>query len=96
MKLLGHVYYAHGTYLEVEPHRRLVFTFGWEHVPFVRATDSVVTVEFHDRDGQTEIVITHERLAGRPLRALHREGWERCLDLLARLQWPQDAGVVGA
>jgi uncharacterized protein YndB with AHSA1/START domain len=94
MKLLGHVYYAHGEYLEIERNRRLVFTFGWERVPFVRVTDSVVTVEFHDRNGQTEVVITHERLASRSLRLLHREGWERCLDFLGRLPWPRDAGVV--
>ena len=86
MKLLGHVYYAFGEYVEVEPVQRLVFTFGWEQVPFVRMTDSVVTVEFHDQDSQTEVVITHERLGGRALRSMHRQGWEGCLDLLVELQ----------
>jgi uncharacterized protein YndB with AHSA1/START domain len=86
MKLLGHEYYAFGEYVEVEPVHRLVFTFGWEQVPFVRLTESVVTVEFHDQGSQTEIVITHERLDSRSLRSLHRRGWDRCLDLLAQMQ----------
>jgi uncharacterized protein YndB with AHSA1/START domain len=83
MKLLGHVYYAVGEYLEVEPPERLVFTFGWERA-LVRLTDSLVTVEFADRGDDTEVVITHERLPRRSLRALHGMGWRECLDNLSR------------
>ena len=84
MKLLGHVYYAVGEYVEVDPPKRLVFTFGWERA-LVRLTDSVVTVEFIDRAHETEVVITHERLPNRAQRALHRAGWRACLSNLDRL-----------
>jgi glutathione S-transferase len=78
MKLLGHVYYAVGEYLEVDPPNRLVFTFGWERA-LVRLTDSVVTVDFERHDDGTDVVITHERLGTRTLRAMHATGWRNCL-----------------
>ena len=85
MKLLGHVYYAVGEYIAVEPPDRLVFTFGWERTLLVRVTDSLVTVEFNDHGDDTEVVITHERLPGRSVRALHGMGWRVCLRNLGRL-----------
>jgi uncharacterized protein YndB with AHSA1/START domain len=83
MKLLGHRYYAHGEYIEVDPPKRLVFTFGWERA-LVRLTDSLVTVEFADRGDHTEVIITHERLPTRGQRALHAAGWRNCLVNLDR------------
>jgi uncharacterized protein YndB with AHSA1/START domain len=83
MKLLGHVYYAVGEYIEVDPPNRLVFTFGWDRA-LVRLTDSLVTVEFTERGERTEVVITHERLTSRTLRTLHRLGWSECLANLDR------------
>ncbi|MFL5821421.1 MAG: SRPBCC domain-containing protein [Solirubrobacteraceae bacterium] len=84
MKLFGHVYYAVGEYVEVEPPHRLVFTFGWERA-LVRLTDSVVTVELAGHGDQTEVVITHERLGTRTLRAMHAAGWRTCLTYLGRI-----------
>lgn len=76
--------YMVGTYLEVEEPERLVFTMGWEGVPFVRLSDSRVTVEFRDEGGATEIVLTHERLRHRGLRELHLFGWKSNLSSLER------------
>jgi uncharacterized protein YndB with AHSA1/START domain len=84
MTALGRSFSAFGEYVEITPPERLVFSFGWERVPFVRLTDSVVTVELAERGGHTELVLTHERLANRGLRAWHRMGWRSCLDELAR------------
>ena len=85
MRMLGRPYYAFGEYVEVDPPRRLVFTFGWDRVPFVRLTDSLVTVELLERGDETEVVVTHERLASRTLRAMHRAGWHDTLAELAAL-----------
>jgi uncharacterized protein YndB with AHSA1/START domain len=80
-----------GSYLEVDPPKRLVFTFGWEAPPpgeglgDLEALDSRVTVQFRDRGASTEVSITHERLDTAALRAFHRWGWETTLDQLARM-----------
>lgn len=83
--------YIVGSYLEVDPPERLVFTFGWEDPPPVdglgdlETLDSRVTVRFRDLGGSTEVSITHERLDTSELRAFHRWGWETTLDQLARI-----------
>lgn len=88
---------AFGTYLEVEPPDRLVYTFGWSsEVPVARVlgtamdlprpdAESRVTVEFVDRDGSTEVRLTHELLDTRRNRAFHRVGWNSSLKRFAAL-----------
>ncbi len=83
MKLPGHTYFAVGEFVEVDPPKRLAFTFGWEHA-IVKLTDSLVTVKFENRGEQTEVVLTHERLATRAMRMLHGWGWRGLLNDLAR------------
>ncbi len=70
-----------GRYLEITPPERLVFTMGWEEFPFVHMDReaSTVTVDFIDRDGRTEVVLTHERQPNRRVRVLHRIGWSGSL-----------------
>jgi uncharacterized protein YndB with AHSA1/START domain len=64
--------YEHqGEYLAIEPPSLLSFTWISE------ATDlrpTVVTVELHERDGGTELVLTHRRLPPNQVEA-HRQGW---------------------
>ena len=84
LERLGRVWYMVGEYVEVDPPVRIVSTFGWEGVPLVDVTDSLLTVEFGERDRGTEVVITHERLASRRLRALHGVGWRMTLATLGR------------
>jgi uncharacterized protein YndB with AHSA1/START domain len=60
-----------GEYLLIEPPARLSFTWisqATDHKP------SVVTIDFLERSGGTELVLTHQRL---PLSQLesHRNGW---------------------
>jgi uncharacterized protein YndB with AHSA1/START domain len=73
-----------GTYREVVPPERLVYTWRWETgVP--ASPESLVVVEFHDRDGATEIVLTHQGLPGDEPVEPYSEGWESGLDRLERL-----------
>jgi uncharacterized protein YndB with AHSA1/START domain len=76
-----------GRYLEISPPQRLVFTLGWEEVPLVRMDRdaSKVTVEFHERGDETEVVLTHERQPNRRVRAWHSWGWKGSLRKLDRL-----------
>src|SRR5438105_6022386 len=41
--------HAFGTYLEVDPPARLVYTIAWEGFP--NGPESLVSVEFHELDG---------------------------------------------
>jgi uncharacterized protein YndB with AHSA1/START domain len=78
----GEPSHAFGTFREVEPPRRLVYTWGWEGGEFDGLADTLVTVEFHPRGAEaTEIVLTHERLEPGAVEP-HRSGW---LDTLERV-----------
>ncbi len=67
-----------GTYKEIDPHRRLVFT--WES-PF-SADDSTVTLDFAPGDGGTEVTLTHTRFPSEESRDNHAGGWAKILELL--------------
>ena len=69
-----------GVYREVDPPRRLVYTWTWETNPDV--TDSVVTVEFLERGASTEVVLRHEALPSVESRDRHAVGWGGCMDKL--------------
>jgi uncharacterized protein YndB with AHSA1/START domain len=81
--------YVHliGRYLEITPPKRLVFTMGWEDFPTVHMDRdaSTVTVDFHEANGGTEVVLTHERQPSRRIRTLHRIGWGGSFRKLNRL-----------
>jgi uncharacterized protein YndB with AHSA1/START domain len=86
-----------GTYLEVEPPERLVSTFEWESEAALAGLlgralalpheggESRLTVEFSERDGSTEVRITHELLDKRRNRSFHRVGWNHSLDKFASM-----------
>jgi uncharacterized protein YndB with AHSA1/START domain len=89
--------YVGGTYLEVEPPERLVFTFAWEEDPgsaarlvarllgFPGLGETRVTVQFHELGESTEISLTHELLDTRRRRSFHRVGWTASCNRLAKL-----------
>lgn len=79
----GPVFYLAGTYREVRPPERLVYTWRWEAEP--ELGDTLVTVEFHDRGGSTEIVLTHELFPTEKARQEHERGWSGGLDNLAKI-----------
>ena len=76
-----------GSYVEVRPPERLVYTWTWKHDPGFGETegDTQVTVEFRDRGNETELVLTHERFASAQARNEHTQGWASCLNRLERL-----------
>jgi uncharacterized protein YndB with AHSA1/START domain len=79
----GEVFYLTGTYREVRPPEKLVYSWRWEADP--EKGDTLVTVEFHDRGGATEIVVTHELFPSQEVRDGHDKGWSGCLDKLAKV-----------
>lgn len=67
-----------GKYREIKPGEKLVFTWAWEDDQPDRE-ETLVILEFIDRDGNTEVVLTHERFPNPDVRDQHVAGWEGCL-----------------
>jgi uncharacterized protein YndB with AHSA1/START domain len=67
-----------GEYLTIEPPTRLSFTWISKHTD---QRPTVVTIEFHERDGGTELVLTHRGLPPREVEG-HRQGWADIVRLL--------------
>jgi uncharacterized protein YndB with AHSA1/START domain len=69
-----------GRYMEVDPPRRLVYTWAWEPHGAEDEDATLVTVEFHEPEpGRTRVVLTHSGFADAGRRDMHREGWELCI-----------------
>ena len=75
--------FCSGRYVELVPPRRVVFTWGWESGALPVAPGSTtVEVDIEERDGISHVRLTHSGLDG-PMRAMHKEGWQRYLSRLA-------------
>jgi uncharacterized protein YndB with AHSA1/START domain len=74
---------ARGSYLDVKPPERLVMTWSWEEDDPADEHESLLTLEFNERDGGTELVLTHEKLASIESRDNHERGWTMIVDELA-------------
>ena len=70
-----------GVYVEVEPLRRLVFSWRWDG----DETESLVTLEFEGSEGKTVLALRHDRFANDEERDNHAQGWNDCLDRLSSL-----------
>jgi uncharacterized protein YndB with AHSA1/START domain len=73
---------AVGAYREIDAPRKLVFTWTWEQRPM---PDTLITIEFNERAGATEVVLTHELFPSVEERDHHNQGWIGCLDRLAKV-----------
>ena len=79
--------FAHGTYTEVTPHRRIAFTWGWEGRGDLSPGRSLVEIELLPKNGGTLLRLRHSGLpqtAEAPFRPKdHRKNWA---NYLARLR----------
>ena len=74
---------ATGVFREVTPPERLVYSWRWEEWA-AAVPDTLVTVEFHGRENETELVLIHERFAEESTCDHHAGGWEITLDSLEK------------
>jgi len=82
------VFAFHGTYREVKPSKRIVFTWEWTVLPIAGVNGpgkTLVTVEFFQQGNSARIVLTQANLPSEAAREAHQRGWERCLDGIAKL-----------
>ena len=73
-----------GEYRELQPGKKIVFTWQWEDDEDWKNNVSVVTVELDDADGGTEVRLIHEQLPNEQSRDGHTQGWNSVLDKLER------------
>jgi uncharacterized protein YndB with AHSA1/START domain len=77
---------ATGVYREVVAPERVSMTWRWVEDDPADEHESLLTLEFNDRGGETELVLTHAQLASVESRDRHAEGWNMILDELGKLE----------
>jgi len=74
--------FCSGSYVELAPPHRVVFTWGWESGALpVEPGSSAVTVELTEHDGTTHVHLTHSGLSA-AMRDHHSGGWANFLPRL--------------
>jgi uncharacterized protein YndB with AHSA1/START domain len=74
-----------GEYRELQPGKKIIFTWQWEDDETWKNHTSLVTVELEDHDGGTELRLTHEQLPNEASRDGHTRGWNSALGKLEKL-----------
>lgn len=87
----GH--HAAGTFTEIEPGKRVVFTWGWEQPEAPADNISTVAITLEPADGGTSVRLVHEGLPTPEALAGHAEGWNHYLDRLLAEASTGDAGA---
>ena len=83
---------AAGEFVEIDPPRRLVFTWGWTHDPAVPPGTTRVVVTLHAEQDGTRVVLRHHDLPDGDQRDHHRKGWEAYLGRLELRATGRDPG----
>jgi uncharacterized protein YndB with AHSA1/START domain len=78
----GQRHETYGVYREIQPNRRLAFTFQWLTFP---DRDTLVTIDLAPTADGTEVTILHEHFVDEPVRDDHDRGWRGALDRLETL-----------
>lgn len=68
-----------GTILEVEKHKRIVFSFAWDE-DSGRDMDTIITVTFAEKDGATLQTFHQAPFSGVAVRDSHVGGWNSLID----------------
>jgi uncharacterized protein YndB with AHSA1/START domain len=71
-----------GTYVQIDPPRKLVFTWAG---PLTNHVNTLVTLELTPQGDETDLVLTHERLPTQAIVEGHTRGWGHILDHLAEV-----------
>jgi uncharacterized protein (TIGR03086 family) len=85
----GHT--ARGTFTEVEPGRRVVFTWGWEGADDLPPGGSTVIITLEPAAGGTTVRLVHEGLTSEQ-EEMHAQGWNHYLGRLLDAAAKGDAG----
>jgi uncharacterized protein YndB with AHSA1/START domain len=84
--------FCSGRYVEVVPHCRIVFTWGWESGALpVPPGSSTVEVDLEERGDVTVVRLAHHGLEA-AMGSMHEDGWRRFLARLAAVCEGRGAG----
>jgi uncharacterized protein YndB with AHSA1/START domain len=72
---------AVGTYIEIIPNEKLVFSWQWEDGPH---PETQVTVLFKTNDSGTEVELIHEGFTDQEVMGHHNQGWNGLLGNLEK------------
>src|ERR1043166_6151380 len=73
-----------GEFRELQPGKKIVFSWRWLDDEDWENQTSVVTLDLSDRDGGTELRLIHEQLPSEQSRDGHNSGWNSALAKLER------------
>ena len=71
-----------GDYKEVEPKKRLVYSWNWElpHTQAVPNNEFQLTIEFSDDQNNSKLKVTQENFKDQESIHPHQEGWNKALN----------------
>lgn len=78
----GEFHKVGGTYLDVVPNEKLVFTWAWHTTP---ERESQVTVTMRPDGGGTMLTLLHEKFFDQAAADGHKHGWTGTLDKLEKV-----------
>ncbi|HWL38661.1 MAG TPA: SRPBCC domain-containing protein [Gemmatimonadaceae bacterium] len=74
-----------GTYREIVPPERLVFTHAWDDPSGKPGHETLITVILTERAGKTEMDFRQTGFDSNESRDGHNDGWNQCFERLKRL-----------
>lgn len=75
----GKVHTVEGRYVEIVPNEKLSFTWKWVNEGD-GSEETLVTIDFIDKDNKTELVITHANFTTEKLAKRHNNSWTNSLE----------------
>ena len=81
----GAEYGGGGRYTEIDPPRRLAFTWLWDD----RSTRTLIEIDFEEAGGVTTVRFTHSGLWDEEAVRGHEDGWTKLFANLARVLEPE-------
>lgn len=89
---MGNGMRARGQFVELIPHRRVVFTWGWIDHPGVPPGSTTVEIDLVPKEAGTLVVLTHRGLPDEEV-PVHLGGWDHYLGRLGRVAVGADPGA---
>lgn len=81
----GRTYPALGVYREIDPPRKLAFSWTWENSHTMAGIETEITIELMPEGEHTLFVMTHAGLPSEAERISHQGGWTSAINQLERM-----------